>query len=100
MIDPNLPGAEIVAPGLVDLRDGKASVEALLVSMARPKLIWLGLDVPEPLLDPEMTLFHRLMARDPECGYRDYNSLRRRLDRFCRALEHQRMSALRALHAS
>lgn len=92
-----LPGAEIVNKGINDLATGTLSTEALLVSMAMPKLKFLGVNIDgDALEDPEMTLFRRLNAQDPDNGYRDYNALRRRLDRFCRALEHRVMSAHRA----
>ncbi len=62
-IDPSLPGAEIVDPGLSDLDRGAVTVNSLLVSIAATRLRAAGLPVGEPLPDPENQLY-TLLARD------------------------------------
>jgi hypothetical protein len=81
-----LPGADLVERGLADLAVGAETREALLVSIAAPKLRALGLDVPPALDDPELRLY-RLLARDDEdSAHGRYNALVRRLVSFERAL--------------
>ncbi|MGI9118742.1 MAG: hypothetical protein ACR2G7_01190 [Acidimicrobiales bacterium] len=81
----DLPGSELVSVGLQDLAGGVESVEALLVSIGEPRLRDLGLDVPEPLPDPEHRLYERLATDDPDRAHSRYNSLVRRLVSFERA---------------
>ena len=59
-----LAGAELVTAGLDDLRRGDATVEALLVSIGASRLRAVGLDVPEPLPEPELSLLYRFPAID------------------------------------
>lgn len=84
-VDPSLPGAELVAVGLEDLRRGIESIEALLVSMAATRLRQLGFDVPAGLPDPEHALWSRLAADDADSAHGRYNALVRRLVSFQRA---------------
>ena len=51
MSDADLPGAELVEAGLADLVAGTETDEALLVSIAAPRLRALGFDVPPPFAD-------------------------------------------------
>ena len=88
----DLPGAELVLPGLADVREGRAdTIEALLVRIAAPRLRRAGLDVPEVArseVDLEILLYRTLGARDDIADpYSRYNSLLRRLVSFERALE-------------
>jgi len=58
-----LPGAELILPGLDDLHHGKThTVEALLVAITATRLAEAGLDVPKDHLaaEPELTLYARL----------------------------------------
>lgn len=83
-----LPGAEIIACGLRDLREGRESVEALLVAIGAPRLRRSGLDVPEHRFDqPEHRLYLLLAADHADAAHSRYNSLLRRLVSFERALE-------------
>lgn len=82
-----LPGAELVSKGLVDLGAGIESIEALLVSIGASRLAALGLDVPLPMSSPEHRLYELLRADDPDGAHSRYNSLVRRLVSFERALE-------------
>lgn len=81
-----LPGADLVERGLDDLLAGTESVEALLVSIGAPRLTSLGVDVPEPLGDPEHRLYRVLAADDADSAHGRYNALIRQLVSFERAL--------------
>jgi hypothetical protein len=85
-IDPALPGAELVSRGLSDLASGVDSVEALLVSIGRPRLELLGLRVDRALADPERRLYERLAETEGDAAHGRYNALVRRLVSFERAL--------------
>lgn len=87
----DLPGGELVVPGLEDLRLGVDSVAALLVAMAAGRLRDSGLDVPKKLpSEPEITLFLRLGAEVGNEAHSRYNALVRRLISFEQALERRR----------
>ena len=84
-----LPGAEIILPGLNDLHQGESdTIGALLVAIAATRLTEAGLDIPKDHLasEPELTLYARLQnERDDPYSY--YNALLNRLNSFCNALE-------------
>ncbi|MBA2670619.1 MAG: hypothetical protein H0U67_09635 [Gemmatimonadetes bacterium] len=82
-----LPGADLVAKGLDDLQQGRETIEALLVAIGRPRLRRLGFDVPARYDDPELRLYERLAAEDPDAAHSRYNALVRRLVRFERSAE-------------
>lgn len=46
LLSEDLPGGDLIAAGLTDLANGKATAAALATSMAAPRLRALGLDVP------------------------------------------------------
>jgi hypothetical protein len=84
-----LPGAEIVLPGLRDLHRGESStIGALLVAIASTRLTQAGLDIPKDYLapEPELTLYDRLQNEQDD-PYLYYNALLNRLNSFCNALE-------------
>jgi hypothetical protein len=84
-----LPGAELILPGLEDLHNGKTNtVGALLVAIAATRLIESGLDFPQDHLasEPELTLYARLQD-EREDAYLYYNALLTSLNSFCNALE-------------
>ncbi len=83
----HLPGGELVAKGLEDLARSSETVEALLVSIAAPRLRALGLPVERPLPEPEHRLYERLAREDPDSAHSRYNALLRRLTSFESALE-------------
>jgi hypothetical protein len=87
LLDGALPGADLVAKGLEDLREGRETREALLVAIGRPRLIRLGLDVPRCYDRPEIRLYQHLAAEDPDGAHARYNALIRRLVSFERAAE-------------
>lgn len=85
----DLPGAEIILPGLTDLQNGKSqTIGALLVAIAATRLTEAGLDVPRHHLasEPELTLYARLQ-NEQEDAYQYYNALLNCLNSFCNALE-------------
>jgi hypothetical protein len=83
----HLPGGDLVAKGLEDLAHSTETVEALLVSIAAPRLRDLGLLTAAPLLDAEHRLYERLAREDPDSAHSRYNALLRRLTSFESALE-------------
>lgn len=88
-IDSNLPGADLVAKGLVNLQEGKMTAEALLVLIGGPRLRRLGIAVPQHSLRvcPELSLYKLLLKEDRANGYSLYNSYLRRLISFEHACE-------------
>jgi hypothetical protein len=65
----DLPGADLVLPGLEDLARAQATPEAALVEIARTRLCELGLPVPATTSgegDAELRLYARLGARHPD----------------------------------
>jgi hypothetical protein len=83
----HLPGGDLVAKGLADLARPSVTVEALLVSIAAPRLRDLGVQVAAPLADPEHRLYEQLAREDPDSAHSRYNALLRRLTGFESALE-------------
>jgi len=85
----DLPGAELILPGLSDLHNGESNtLGALLVAIAVTRLTEAGLDIPKDHLasEPELTLYARLQAERDD-AYPYYNALLDRLNSFCNALE-------------
>jgi hypothetical protein len=76
-----------VLKGLEDLGRGVESIEALLVSIGRPRLLRLGFEVASSYDRPEHRLYELLAAEDPATAHRRYNALLRRLVSFERAAE-------------
>jgi hypothetical protein len=79
VIDPGLPGADLLTRGIADLDGGRPSIEALLVSIGAPRLRLLGVPVERPLEDPEHRLWQLLAREDPNGAHSRYNGLVRRL---------------------
>lgn len=82
-----LPGAELIDEGLADLRNGKISAAALLVSIGAPRLVRLGITLPHVELQAEHRLYLLLHHDGPDAAHSRYNALVRRLVSFERALE-------------
>jgi hypothetical protein len=80
-----LPGHDLIDAGLRDLREGRESIEALLVSAGAPRLASLGFIVPTPLPNAEHRLYLRLHAAHGDAAHSRYNALVRRLVSFERA---------------
>ncbi len=84
-----LPGSELILPGLEDLRHGNnQTIGALLIAIASRRLAAAGLEIPtQPLsAEPELTLYAHLKD-DREDAYAYYNALLKSLNSFCAALE-------------
>jgi hypothetical protein len=84
-----LPGAELILPGLDDLRNGKTnSIGALLITIASKRLTEAGLDFPKDHLvpEPELALYAHLQTERDD-SYQYYNALLKSLSSFCDALE-------------
>jgi hypothetical protein len=82
-----LPGSDLIAAGLEDLRRGVQSIPALLVSIGAPRLKRLGYQISNPVPDPEHRLYDLLRQADPDAAHSRYNALVRRLVSFERAAE-------------
>lgn len=82
----SLPGGDLIAEGLADLRGGRETLPALLVSIGAPRLRALGLEVPGPLADPEHRLYEILRETHADAAHSQYNALIRRLVSFERAM--------------
>jgi hypothetical protein len=79
------PGADLVERGIEDLEHGRASIEALLVSIGAPRLAGAGIAVPSPIPSPEHKLYTRLANERANGAHSAYNALVRRLVSFERA---------------
>lgn len=82
-----LPGQELVDAGVADLREGRETVEALLVSVGARRLRAVGVDVPEPFSSAEIRLYELLRREHGDDAHGRYNALLRRLVSFERAAE-------------
>ena len=82
-----LPGQELVDAGVADLREGRETVEALLVSVGARRLRAVGVDVPEPFSSAEIRLYELLCREHGDDAHGRYNALLRRLVSFERAAE-------------
>lgn len=86
----DLPGGDLLATGLEDLRQGrKESVPALLAQIGAPRLRQLAIDVP--VRDPDEELpehrLYKLLAREHgNNAHSRYNALIRLLVSFTRAV--------------
>ena len=79
------PGGDLVARGLDDLERGRLTEDALLATVAAPRLRRLGLTVP-PMIDPpvfpEHALFERIEGRLERGAHAAYNALLGRMTSF------------------
>lgn len=82
-----LPGGDLIAQGVDDLRGGRETVPSLLVSIGAPRLQRAGIVVSHPLPSPEGRLYALLSRHDPAAAHSRYNALIRRLVSFERAAE-------------
>ena len=81
----SFPGGDLVEAGLRDLAQGAVTDESLLVSIGRPRLVQLGLEVPAGFDNPEHRLYERLGARLGDAAHGRYNALVGRLVSFERS---------------
>lgn len=93
-----LPGAELVGPGLEDLEAGRLdTVAAWAVSMAATSLRRLGLSVP-PCADrdePNWSLYEAVARDDPRSAFSRYRGILGRLASFLRSRDLQLRRASR-----
>ena len=83
-----LPGADLIEAGLIDLREGRETVAALLVAIGAPKLRRLGCVLPDSLpKNPEHRLYNLLAEDDSDSAHSRYNAYLRRLVSYERAAE-------------
>jgi len=82
-----LPGGDWIEQGLADLERGTLSIPALLVSIGAPRLRHLGLEVANPIAEPEHRLYAELSKTDSDSAHSRYNALIRRLVSFEHAAE-------------
>ena len=85
----DLPGNDLVREGIADLKAGRRTAAALLVTMAGPRLRRLGVEVPDAAGEAAGHRLYELLSTDDLYDpYRHYNALVGRIVRFARALEH------------
>lgn len=90
-----LPGAELVYQGLVDLSNGVLTAAALLVACASSRLRRAGFSVATCSESEPRLMLYALLAKDePETAHSRFNALFRRLESFEHAVE-----AVNALHS-
>jgi hypothetical protein len=93
-----LPGGDLIQDGLDDLEEGKISESALLVLVARPRLLALGIPVKVPENLPagpvEHALYSAIEERLGRGAHSYYNSLIRRAVSFEHALEREETQEL------
>jgi hypothetical protein len=88
VIDPTLPGADLVEKGISDLARGVISIEAWLVSIGADRLKnSSGIEISGALDQPETGLYEALAREDQDSAHSRYNALVRRLVSFERAVE-------------
>lgn len=83
----NLPGAEFVGPGLLDLQEGRISEDALAVLAAAPRLRRSGVAVPEHPKETaaSMELYQRLAARLGDSAHGRHHAIMRRVASYATA---------------
>lgn len=99
----DLPGGDLLRDGLRDLAAGRATLPALLLQIAAPRLREHGLAVPLPAADApaaELCLYARLEKEHGAGGYACYRALLGELDSLVNALDVTGLpSALKARRA-
>lgn len=89
-----LPGAEIVLPGLADLQEGRMSTNALAVQSAAARLRSLGFAAPadEGDVPAAHRLYQQLSKELGDGAHSRYNAILSRVTSFTRAAERARTS--------
>jgi hypothetical protein len=83
-----LPGEDLIEAGVRDLREGRETLEALLVAIGSPRLRRLGLELPEQLPQNATQRLYDLLAQDDQdSAHSRYNAYIRRLVSYERAAE-------------
>lgn len=90
-----LPGYELIQPGLADYAAGRVTAESCLLAIAWSRLQRGGLPMPlrtpDHFPEPEIQLY-ALLREQPGDAYSRYNALIRRLISFEQSLERQKTS--------
>ena len=88
----DLPGAEIVLPGIADLAGGRQSVNAMAVQSAAPRLRRAGLDAPSASGEtPAAHRLYRQLSEDlGDAAHSRYNAILGRVASFAGAAERAR----------
>lgn len=82
-----LPGTDLIQRGVADLRAGRETAEALLVSIGSTRLRSVGVDLPSPIKSPEHKLYLLLARKKGNAAHSAYNALIRRLVSFERTAQ-------------
>jgi hypothetical protein len=86
-----LPGGEIIDQGLADLAEEIDTPEALLVSLAAPRLRREGVSLPATVFDdPESRLYRSLAISSPGLAHARYLALLRQAASFADACRSRR----------
>ena len=87
----DLPGAHLIRQGLLDFAAHRHTIEALLISIASPRLRRAGhLHCADTDIHPDAELhLYRLISQTPGDPYPRYNALLRQLISFEHALDHR-----------
>jgi hypothetical protein len=83
----NLPGGVLIREGVADLVAGRVTAASLLVQIGRPRMLGLGLRVPEGPAHTEHELYDLLARSDEDSAHSRYNALLHTLVSFLRAAE-------------
>jgi hypothetical protein len=88
----NLPGAEIVLPGLEDLKAERPTIDAAAVGAAAPRLRRAGLEAPDlPGEVPAAHLLYRRLSEElGDAAHSRYNAILARVASFAGAAERAR----------
>ena len=88
----DLPGAEIVLPGIRDLEAGRESINAAAVQCAATRLRGVGLNAPGAEGDPPAAhrLYRQLRDELGDRAHSRYNATLARVASFAGAAEHAR----------
>jgi hypothetical protein len=91
VLDPKIPGSDIVSKGLEDIRNQRITAYSLLLQVAAPRLKRLGIDIPilPGIKNPEEVPYeHQLYELIKGAGGHGlYNALVSRVASFASALE-------------
>lgn len=88
----NLPGAEIVLPGIADLEAGRSSINAIAVQCAATRLRGIGLNAPGTVggVPAAHQLYQQLSEELGDGAHSRYNAILRRVASFAGAAERAR----------
>ena len=83
----SLPASDLISAGMLDLKNQRETVAALLVAIGAPKLRRFGLHLPSTLpANPEHRLYDLLSLDGADSAHSRYNALIRKLVSFERAM--------------